>query len=105
MQADARFDGKWVLQTDLDMPIEDVAGNCKNLWILESLLRSAKSIAATRPNFQQRGESIRGHAFRSFLALVPLKELFNRMALRDWMGVAVGPFVRMLRQPNLQTTQ
>ena len=87
VKADARFDGKWVLQTDLDLPAADVALGYKDLWMVESLFRSAKSILQTRPIYHKRDETIRGHVFCSFLALVLLKELYGRLEARNWRDV------------------
>jgi transposase len=87
VKADARFDGKWVLQTDLDLPAPEVALSYKDLWMVESLFRSAKSILETRPIYHKRDETIRGHVFCSFLALVLLKELYGRLEARGWRDV------------------
>jgi hypothetical protein len=38
-----------------------------------------KSILDTRPTFHQKDETIRGHVFCSFLALVLIKELYRRL--------------------------
>ena len=45
----------------------------KELWQVERLFRSVKSILATRPIFHKCDETIRGHVFCSFLALVLLR--------------------------------
>jgi transposase len=87
VKADARFDGKWVLQTDLDLPAAEIALSYKDLWMVESLFRSAKSILETRPIYHKRDETIRGHVFCSFLALVLLKELYGRLEARGWRNV------------------
>ena len=87
VKADARFDGKWVLQTDLDLPAAEVALGYKDLWMVESLFRSAKSILETRPIYHKRDETIRGHVFCSFLALVLLKELYGRLEACGWRDV------------------
>ena len=81
---DARFDGKWVLRTDTDLPAEDVALCYKDLLLVEDTFRTAKSILETRPIFHKCDDTIRGHVFCSFLALVLLKELQDRMASRGW---------------------
>ena len=79
---DSRFDGKWVLQTDLDeMPAEDVALKYKQLWMVEDMFRTAKTLLETRPVYHHHDETIRGHVFCSFLALVLRKELQDRLAL------------------------
>ena len=80
---DSRFDGKWVLQTDLDeMPAEDVALKYKQLWMVEEMFRTAKTLLETRPIYHHHDETIRGHVFCSFLALVLRKELHDRLALQ-----------------------
>jgi transposase len=79
-KSEARFDGKWVLQTDMDeLSAEDVALKYKQLWMVEEMFRSAKTLLETRPIFHKCDETIRGHVFCSFLALVLRKELQNRL--------------------------
>ncbi len=83
VKRDSRFDGKWVLQTDLDeMPAEDVALKYKQLWMVEEMFRTAKTLLETRPIYHHHDETIRGHVFCSFLALVLRKELQDRLALQ-----------------------
>lgn len=75
-----RFDGKWVLQTDLeDFSSETVALKYKQLWMVEEMFRTAKTLLETRPIFHKCDETIRGHVFCSFLALVLRKELLDRL--------------------------
>jgi transposase len=82
VKRESRFDGKWVLQTDLDeMSAEDVALKYKQLWMVEDMFRTAKTLLQTRPIHHHRDETIRGHVFCSFLALVLRKELHDRLAL------------------------
>ena len=76
---EARFDGKWVLTTNTDLPTEKVALKYKELWQVERLFRDVKSLLETRPVYHQRDENIRGHVFCSFLALVLRKELERRL--------------------------
>jgi len=80
----ARFDGKWVLRTNTDLPAEEVALRYKDLMLVEDAFRTAKSILDTRPIFHKCDDTIRGHVFCSFLALVLLKELQHRLASRGW---------------------
>jgi transposase len=81
VQRDARFDGKWVLQTDLaEMSAEELALKYKQLWMVEEMIRTAKSLLETRPIFHHCDDTIRGHVFCSFLALVLRKELQDRLA-------------------------
>ena len=80
VKSEARYDGKWVLRTDLDeLSAEDVALRYKQLWMVEDCIRSIKSILETRPIFHHHDETIRGHVFCSFLALVLRKELQDRL--------------------------
>lgn len=75
VKEDARYDGKWVLRTNTDLPIEDVALKYKQLWMVERIFRDTKSLLQTRPIFHKCDETIRGHVFCSFLALLVRKEM------------------------------
>ncbi len=79
VEEEARFDGKWVLRTNTDLPASEVALKYKQLWTVESLFRTIKSVLATRPIYHKCDDTIRGHVFCSFLALVLMKELFMRL--------------------------
>ncbi len=69
-----------MLRTDLDeLSAEDVALRYKQLWMVEDCIRSIKSILETRPIFHHHDETIRGHVFCSFLALMIRKELQDRL--------------------------
>ncbi len=83
IQAEARYDGKWVLRTDLELSAEEVALKYKQLWMVEACIRTLKSILETRPVFHHHDATIRGHVFCSFLALVLRKELQERLEARD----------------------
>jgi transposase len=75
-----RFDGKWVLQTDLDeLTAEQTALQYKQLWMVEEMFRTAKTLLQTRPIFHKCDETIRGHVFCSFLTLLLRKELQDRL--------------------------
>ena len=79
IKQEARFDGKWVLRTNTDLAAADVALKYKQLWMVEHVFRSTKSILETRPIWHKCDETIRGHVFCSFLALVLRKELEDRL--------------------------
>ena len=81
---EARFDGKWVLRTNSDLETGSVALTYKSLWMVEAMFRSLKSVLSTRPIYHKTDEAIRGHVFCSFLALVLMCDLQDRMALRGW---------------------
>jgi hypothetical protein len=72
---EARFDGKWVLRTNTELPADKVALKYKELWQVERVFRDVKSMLETRPIFHKCDDTIRGHVFCSFLALVLRKEL------------------------------
>ena len=80
IKQDVCYDGKWVLRTNTDLSAADVAMKYKQLWMVEHVFRSTKSILETRPIWHKRDETIRGHVFCSFLALVLRKELDDRLA-------------------------
>ena len=79
IEQEARFDGKWVLRTNTNLSAERVALKYKELWQVEQVFRDVKSVLDTRPVFHKLDETIRGHVFCSFLALVLRKELDRRL--------------------------
>ena len=76
---ESRFDGKWVLTTNMDLSAEKIALKYKELWQVERVFRDVKTMLHTRPVYHQRDENIRGHVFCSFLALILRKELERRL--------------------------
>ena len=76
---DARYDGKWVLTTNTGLSAREVALKYKQLWMVEDIFRSMKTLLRTRPVFHKCDETIRGHVWCSFLALVLRKELERRL--------------------------
>ncbi len=85
------FDGMWVLRTNTSFDAADVALKYKQLWMVESIFRSAKSLLQTRPIYHKVDDTIRGHVFCSFLALVLRKELETRLekngAKLEWADI------------------
>ena len=79
IDAEKRFDGTWVLRTNTSLSAAEVALKYKQLWMVEDIFRSVKSLLETRPIYHHHDETIRGHVFCSFLALVVLKELEARL--------------------------
>jgi hypothetical protein len=84
IKEEARYDGKWVLTTNMDLPASEVALKYKQLWMVEDVFRSMKSLLDTRPIYHKCDETIRGHVFCSFLALLLRKELEDRLAHKEW---------------------
>jgi transposase len=95
---DARYDGKWVLRTNTDRDSAEVALQYKRLWMVEHWFRSCKSLLQTRPIYHKCDETIRGHVFCSFLALVLRQELQARLEGRghelEWADV-IGDLDRL----------
>jgi transposase len=83
IQQEARYDGKWVLQTSFADEPKPIALAYKELWMVEDLFRTMKSILETRPIYHKRDETIRGHVFCSFLALLLRRELERRLQQKD----------------------
>jgi len=79
IDGEERFDGKWVLRTNTSLSPGKVALKYKELWQVEQVFREVKSVLETRPVFHKCDETIRGHVFCSFLALVLRKELDRRL--------------------------
>lgn len=91
LKHEARYDGKWVLRTNTELDAAEVALQYKQLTQVEDLFRCAKSLLRTRPVFHRADETIRGHVFCSFLALVLRKELQQRLEAKghvlEWADI------------------
>src|SRR5437868_5285644 len=94
VKAEERYDGIWVLRTNTVYNAETIAHVYKALWTVEDMIRTAKSILETRPIYHKCNETIRGHVFCSFLALLLKTELERRMKFADlqceWAQVVRG---------------
>lgn len=95
---DERYDGKWVLRTDSTMSAEGVALTYKQLWMVEALFRQLKSLLSTRPIYHKCDETIRGHVFSSFLALLMLRELQERVWGQGYIDAEFADVLRDLDQ-------
>jgi transposase len=79
IKEEERYDGKWVLSTNTELSAAETALKYKQLWMVEDIFRSMKSLLRTRPIYHKCDETIRGHVFCSFLALLLRKELQDRL--------------------------
>ncbi len=70
----------FVLRTNTDLNPLAAMLRYKQLWTVEQTFRTAKHLLTTRPIFHKLDETIRGHVFCSFLALVIKAELEARIA-------------------------
>ncbi|HTP26994.1 MAG TPA: transposase [Anaeromyxobacteraceae bacterium] len=93
---EAHHDGKWVLRTNTDWDMAEVALQYKRLWMVEEMFRSARSPLPTRPLFHKRDDTIRGHVFCSFLALVLRSELQYRLEAKGYRDLEWADIIRDL---------
>ena len=82
VEADAAFDGLFVLRTNMKLSALAVVLRYRNLLAVEQSFLASKALLATRPVFHRTDAAIRGHIFCTFLALVLRKELLDRLAAR-----------------------
>lgn len=92
VEADARYDGLFVLRTNTKLTALQVVLRYRNLLAVEQGFLVAKTLLATRPIFHRTDAAIRGHIFCTFLALVLRKELMDRLTARrlvlpEWQHV------------------
>ena len=91
LEHEARYDGTWVLRTNTELSAADVALQYKKLWMVEHWFRNCKSLLETRPIYHHCDDTIRGHVFCSFLALVLRQELQARLEARghhfEWADI------------------
>jgi Transposase DDE domain len=76
---DALFDGIYVIRVSAKLTPLQATLRYRDRWMVEDIFRTAKSLLATRPIFHKYDETIRGHIFCSFLALILRKELEDRL--------------------------
>jgi transposase len=84
VEKESRYDGKWVLRTNTSLKADQVALKYKELWQVEQVFRDVKSVLETRPVYHRCDETIRGHVFCSFLALILKKELDRRLQMNGY---------------------
>jgi Transposase DDE domain len=92
VEADARFDGLFVLRTNTRLSPLQVVLRYRNLLAVEQGFLAAKALLATRPIFHRTDAAIRGHIFCTFLALMLRQELMDqlaarRLALPEWQHI------------------
>jgi hypothetical protein len=86
VEQEKKFDGIFVLRTNTDLNPLEVMLCYKQLWTVEQTFRTAKHLLSTRPIFHKLDETIRGHVFCSFLALVLKTALEERIAAVGRVG-------------------
>lgn len=81
--AGERLDGRFVLETNCDLPAADVAQAYKSLWRVKRTFREVKSMLEIRPIFYQKDEATIGHMVACFLALRFDVDLQRRFEARE----------------------
>jgi hypothetical protein len=94
IESDSAFDGMWVLETNTQLSVKDVAMQYKQLWMVEDIFRTMKSTLETRPIYYKCDETITGHVFCSFLALKLRKHLQDRLDDRGYQSLEWQDIVR-----------
>jgi len=86
IKKEARYDGKYVLQTSTNLSSEEVARAYKNLWMIEHVFKDIKNIFKIRPIFHWTPSRVRGHifiCFLSFLLVVSLKRKLSDRGVKE----------------------
>ena len=82
------------MQTNLADEPKLIALAYKELWMVEDMFRTMKSILETRPIYHKCDETIRGHVFCSFLALLLRRALEQRLEQKgeswEWAEIVRG---------------
>jgi len=75
VEKESRYDGKWVLRTNVDLETEEVVRVYKDLWKVERAFRDMKDVLRIRPIYHWKEERVRGHITVCFLALYLMQYL------------------------------
>ena len=82
VEADAAFDGLFVLRTNMKLSPLAVVLRYRQLLSVEQSFLASKTLMATRPVYHRTDAAIRGHIFCTFLSLILRHELLARLAKR-----------------------
>jgi len=94
LKREARYDGKYVLLTDCDLPAEEVASAYKGLWRVEAAFREPQMpLRVTRdasrvlgPIYHWTEVRVRGHVMVCFLAFILRQHLRLKLKGMGWEG-------------------
>ena len=79
LKREARYDGKYVLLTDSDLPADQVALAYKGLWRVEAAFRELKDQIELGPIYHWTEVRVRAHVAVCFLAFLLEVELERRL--------------------------
>lgn len=84
IRSEELFDGKWVLTSNTNLSPVGLAKQYKQLWMVENIFRTMKSVLESRPIYHKVDDTIRGHVFCSFLAILLRRELERRLESKGY---------------------
>jgi transposase len=79
IKEDSKYDGIYILITNTKLPSDQVALQYKQLLTVENIFRTTKSLLDTRPIYHSNDNSIRGHIWISYLAILLRKYLIDAL--------------------------
>jgi len=97
IEAEARYDGKYVLRTNSQLDTHQVALAYKDLWRVERAFRTLKSSLDLRPVYHWKDSRVRGHIMVCFLALA-LESALQRKMVEKNIDVEYSYVLRDLQQ-------
>jgi len=86
LEEEARYDGKYVLETNTELSVEEGALAYRGLWRVERAFRELKSGLELRPVYHWTERRIRGHIMVCFLAFVLEVVLMRRLREGGYEG-------------------
>lgn len=86
LEEEARYDGKYVLETNAGLGAEEAALAYRGLWQVERAFREMKSGLELRPVYHWTERRIRGHIMVCFLAFVLEVVLMKRLREMGYEG-------------------
>jgi hypothetical protein len=89
VKKDERYDGKWVIRTNTNLPKEEVARLYKKEVGIEHDFRDLKSFIELRPVFHRLDPRVRAHVFVCILAKIVARELETRLHRNSYVGSSV----------------
>ncbi|OGF63640.1 MAG: transposase [Candidatus Fischerbacteria bacterium RBG_13_37_8] len=70
LRTEEKYDGKYVLKTNSNLPASDAALAYKQLWRIEQAFKELKTTLEIRPIYHWKDRRIKAHIFICFLALL-----------------------------------
>lgn len=101
VKEDARYDGKWVLRTNTDLPPQEVAEQYKNLWRIERAFRTLKSPLEIHPLYHWMERRVRAHVAVCVLAYGMLR-LVERLVEKAALGISGQEALAKLAQVTVE---